>query len=75
MNSKVIGNSTVAKSHATSYQCSIELLSESGIDDNAYYPPQHISIYGEKALADLRDFCDSTIKEMKEEARKQKEGV
>lgn len=45
---------------------SITLQSTSGVDDGAFYPAQDVQIYGNKSIKQLRDFCDTVLKEQEE---------
>lgn len=64
-----ITGAIVASSNTTAYRAEINILSESGCDEGAYYPAQHISIYGDNGVTKLRDFCNAILEEF--EKRKQ----
>ena len=56
----VIGKSDVwCKSN-----CSMRIISESGIDDGVYYPAQDVYMHGVDQVKALRDLCDETLKLM-----------
>ena len=41
----------------------LNILTSSGVDDGAFYPAQHISVFGEDAVKNLRDFCNELLNE------------
>ena len=42
---------------------SVTLLSESGVDEGAFFPAQDILVNGAEHVRNLRDFCDELLKD------------
>jgi len=56
----------VARGNGWGSNISLDIFTDSGVDDGAAYPAQHVSVYGKEAIEKLRVFCDETIKLMEQ---------
>jgi hypothetical protein len=62
---KMIGSRLVAHGIVSVHMTNPRLIihNPSGVDDGAYYPASDISVCGEQAIRDLRDFCNELLGE------------
>jgi len=56
-----ISSSVVIRGSTRSGTPQVRLFFESGVDEGAYYPAQDVSVYGLKAVTELRDFCNKIL--------------
>jgi hypothetical protein len=64
---KPIGVAVIGKGDAWSTEsCAIRVVSESGVDEGAFYPAQDVHIYGKLQVQALRDLCNETLKLMED---------
>jgi hypothetical protein len=62
-----IGVGVTAKGEsAANNRAQIHLYTDSGVDDGAYYPSQHIHVYGQLQVLALRDFCDKVLENLEQ---------
>lgn len=56
-----IGVCCLVKGTTRNGTATLRLLSESGVDDGAYYPAQDVQVYGTEQVTTLRNFCNQLL--------------